>query len=52
MDVIDETELYIKHDLPEWLIANMHRYGRAGERDSYDVLQKGNHFYIVKERKR
>lgn len=51
MDVIDETELFIKHDLPEWLIANMHRYGRAGERNTYDVLQKGKHFYIVKERK-
>lgn len=51
MDVIDETELYLKHDLPDWLIANMHRYGRAGERDTYDVLKKGMHYYVVKDRR-
>lgn len=51
MDVIDDEELYIKHDLPDWLIANMHRYGRAGERNTYDVVEVEPHFYKVKEKK-
>lgn len=50
LDVVDVTDVGMNHELPFWVMSNMHRYGRPGEKRDFDILQKNPHYYVLRQK--
>ncbi len=46
-DVIDVTELGLGHEVPFWVVADLHRSGKPSREQGFELVQAGPHLFVL-----